>query len=184
MSGWFDHKVAHSKAKDIIQELIAVDIQHKCANLALICEQDQLLESSKIIKNGVQPVRHRVRHMPDREYKNAVTTNFVCWNEGVYEQEPSWEQRAGLIFDAVDKNEDGKLAEAEFKVWAEQHSDQANEFFAVLDETEFTVAGETWRIDLNCLAVHKLDDFISDWIDSLPGCLNDSLTCSSSDSKW
>ena len=61
LDGWFDPKKALSEAKERIEQLLAMDEQHKSANLALICERDQLLQSSKIGKNEVQPVRHTVR---------------------------------------------------------------------------------------------------------------------------
>ena len=44
---------------------------------------------------------------------------------------------SGSIFDQVDKDADGKMTEAEFTVWARQNKQQASQFLAFLDETDF-----------------------------------------------
>ena len=41
------------------------------------------------------------------------------------------------IFDQVDKDADGKMTEAEFTAWAGHNKQQATEFLAFLDETDF-----------------------------------------------
>ena len=51
---------------------------------------------------------------------------------------------AGLIFDQVDKDADGKLTEAEFAAWADRNRDHAHEFLAVLCDADFDVHGDRW----------------------------------------
>ena len=69
----------------------------------------------------------------------------------MWQQEPSWEGKAGSIFDQVDTNADGKLTEGEFAAWAEKHVDQAFEFLDTLCDADFNAAGDPLRSLLNQL---------------------------------